>query len=214
MFAIHDRQGLKLRGSMEQLRQHKQPAPDRLKRHQLFWDQPDTTGPVLAFTQPATAANRYEKAEALYRRMLNLRVNEPVVHAHQVMSSYVYTLSPQDSLADAWRWMRDYQVEQMPVVGEGEGVVSLLARRDIESLLLDQKLTIELLARKSVETVMPEEIITTEPVASIRRIARVMVDYQQHAMPVVDDRDKLVGIVTRGDILRVLSEQSKLSFWT
>lgn len=214
MFAIHDRQGLKHRGTLEQLRKQKQPVPRQPRARRSFWDEPDSSSPLLAFTQPDSGTSRYSQAEALYRRMLNLRVNEPIVHVHQVMSSYVYTLSPEDSLADARRWMCEYRVEQMPVVSPEHGLISLISRRHIESLQIDEGLTLEALTRRSVETLMQDEVITTEPVASIRRVAKVMSDYRQPAMPVVDERDKLAGIITRGDILRVLAEQPKLSLWS
>ncbi|WP_207063462.1 HPP family protein [Motiliproteus sp. SC1-56] len=199
---------------MEQLRQKKQPVPRQPRTRRSFWDEPDASSPLLAFTQTDDGATRFSQAETLYRRMLNLRINEPIVHVHQVMSEYVYTLSLGETLADARRRMCEYRVEQMPVVCPEYGVVSLITRRDIEALLIDERLTLEALTRRSVDTRMPEEVITTEPVASIRRVAQVMSDYQQSAMPVVDDRNKLVGIITRGDILRVLAKQPKLSLWT
>lgn len=212
MFAIHDEHGLKLRGTLELINKHKKPAPVRLNRSKSFWDEPEPRGTVVAFTQQPSNTPRYLKADELYKRALKLRVNEPVVHAHQVMSTQVYTVSPDDWLSDAWRWLHMYDIKQLPVIKKGVGIVSMLSRRDIERNIFDQNWDVESLATKRVKTIMSDQIITTEPVSSVRRIARVMVDHNQHAMPVMET-DKLVGIVTRGDILRVLSEEPKMNLW-
>lgn len=214
MFAVYDRKGLKLRGTLEALKKHKEPLRQPVRRTKSFWDQADNSPRVLAFTQPDSSSPRYAEAEVLYRRMLNLQVNEPIVHVHQIMSSYVFTLTPQDSLADARRWMLEYCIEQMPVVVPDAGVVSLVQRRHIESVMIAEGTSQQALSLLYVESMMPDEVITTEPIASVRRVARAMMDYGQNAMPVVDEREQLVGIITRGDILRVLSEQPKLSLWT
>ncbi|WP_421861758.1 CBS domain-containing protein [Motiliproteus sp.] len=212
MFAIHDKHGLKLRGTLELINKHKKPAPIRLNRTKAFWDETEPRGTVVAFTQQPSNTPRYLKADELYKRALKLRVNEPVVHAHQVMSTQVYTVSPEDWLSDAWRWLQLYDIKQLPVVQKGVGIVSMLSRRDIEKHIFDDHWDVEELATKRVGSIMSDEVITTEPVSSVRRIARVMVDHNQHAMPVIDN-GKLAGILTRGDILRVLSEEPKLNLW-
>lgn len=214
MFAIHDQQGLKLRGTLEVIKKHKRPAPIRLNRHKSFWDEHSTQGTLIALAESPSGPKRYKKAEGLYRQALKLRINEPIIHAHQIMSPSVYTVSPVDTLADAWSWLNVNEIQQMPVIKQGVGIVSMLSRQQIERLMFEENLTPEKLARKTVGSIMAEDVITTEPVSSVRRIARVMSDYKQHAMPVVENGDKLLGIITRGDVLRALSEEPKLNLWT
>ena len=214
MFAIHDQQGLKLRGPLEVIKKHKKPAPIRLNRHKSFWDEPKSPGTLIALAESPSASARYGKAEGLYRQALKLRVNEPILHAHQIMSTSVYTVSPTDTLADAWSWLNAHEIEQMPVMQPGVGIVSMLTRQQIERLIFEGNMEPATLAKQTVGSIMTDEVITTEPVSSVRRIARVMSDYKQHAMPVVEHGNKLLGIITRGDVLRALSEEPKLNLWT
>ena len=46
-----------------------------------------------------------------------------------------------------------------------------------------------------------------------RSVARVLLDYDLPAVPVVGESGDLVGIVTRGDLLRVLVNDPPLSLW-
>ena len=67
---------------------------------------------------------------------------------------------------------------------------------------------------RAVADVMDTPIVTTDPVTEVRRIARVLLECSLPAVPVVDPETKaLVGIVSRGDILRVVVIDPPLSLW-
>ena len=61
---------------------------------------------------------------------------------------------------------------------------------------------------------MSKEVITSDPVSDIRRIAQVMQQYKLHAVPIVDEQDALIGIVSRSDILRALINDPPLNIWS
>jgi len=63
-----------------------------------------------------------------------------------------------------------------------------------------------------VSEVLSRETYTTDAISDIRRVARVMAFYHLDAMPVME-RERLVGIVTRGDILRGFAANPKLNLW-
>jgi CBS domain-containing protein len=50
--------------------------------------------------------------------------------------------------------------------------------------------------------VMTSNVITIRSDASIAEMVKLMLDNRISGLPVVDDRGKLVGIVTEGDCLR------------
>lgn len=112
MFTVHDADGVKLKGPLETINREKPPRPLRAASAAGFWDTPSQHSPLIAYAEQSQG-QRYSHAEQLYRRMLKINVNEPVVHGHQIMSSYVYTLTPSDSLLDAWRWMAEYDIGQI-----------------------------------------------------------------------------------------------------
>jgi acetoin utilization protein AcuB len=61
---------------------------------------------------------------------------------------------------------------------------------------------------------MTAEVINADPVTDVRRIARVMLSYHLSAIPVVDEQDALIGLVSRIDILRAVTSEPPLSLWT
>lgn len=49
--------------------------------------------------------------------------------------------------------------------------------------------------------IMTHDVITVTPETSLQEAARVLSDYSISGMPVVDDHDTMVGIVTQADII-------------
>ena len=130
------------------------------------------------------------------------------------MSTYVYTLSPESLVLDAWARMNEFEIKQMPVVNKDGEVISILSEHEIQRFLITQRVSEQPLKTCQVKDVMRNDVITAEPVASLRRIARAILEYQQPGMPVVDSRNTLVGFVSQGDILRSLAREPHLSLWS
>jgi acetoin utilization protein AcuB len=61
--------------------------------------------------------------------------------------------------------------------------------------------------------VMLTPVATADPVTDIRRIVRVMLSYGQGGVPILDEREHLLGFVSRGDILRAVTTDPPLSLW-
>ena len=49
--------------------------------------------------------------------------------------------------------------------------------------------------------VMVSPVVTVKPSASVQQVAKVLLERRISAVPVVDDDDKLIGIVSEGDLL-------------
>ena len=61
---------------------------------------------------------------------------------------------------------------------------------------------------------METPVVTADPASDVRRIARVMLEYHVPALPVVDEQTHaLVGIVSRGDVLRCVVTDPPLTLW-
>jgi CBS domain-containing protein len=58
---------------------------------------------------------------------------------------------------------------------------------------------------QTVEEVMSKHPITTKPDKTLKEVAKIMLEKDIHRLPAIDDEGKLVGILTRGDIVREMA---------
>lgn len=132
-----------------------------------------------------------------------------------VMSSPVVTVTPETSFKDCVRILRQKRVSGLPVVdahGRLVGIVSesdllnKVEKRDADSYVLESKrhrLDRARAAALDVRSAMSADVVSTRPDFPIALAAREMHTRGFKRLPVVDDKGRLVGIVSRGDLLTV-----------
>lgn len=207
MFAIHGLSGLNLRGPLEELA--KASEIRRLRRS-------DTDNePFLVAGDEV--AERYRAATAAYKAALPESLDRgPVKHAWQVMSRRVVSVRPEDSIEKAWKVLVDSRVRQALVIdGEVAGaVVGLVSERDLLTAInLDSGRVRDVMA-KEVRDLMTSPVVSADPVTDVRRIAQALLDYNLSGMPIVEASGRVVGFLSRGDILRSVIKDPPLSLWT
>lgn len=117
----------------------------------------------------------------------------------RVMTPDPATVGPQDSAARARRLLDSNVIHHLPVV-EGGRLVGMVSSSDLLKLhLLDDKLAFH--ARATVDQIMETNVITVGKNASLREAAEKLCMGGFHALPVVDRRRHLVGIVTSSDLI-------------
>ncbi|MGB9787310.1 MAG: CBS domain-containing protein [Dictyoglomus turgidum] len=114
--------------------------------------------------------------------------------AKDIMSYPVVTISPDISVKEAFKIMMKHGYGGLCVEENGK-LVGIISRRDIEKAI-NLKLT-----KKKVKSFMSKPVITVTPETPIWEIEKILVEKNIGRVPVVD-RDKIVGIITRQDILR------------
>src|SRR5262249_27644156 len=60
------------------------------------------------------------------------------------------------------------------------------------------------LMKRTVQEVMTTKLCTVHPGTPLTRVLEMMVETRDKSFPVVDDKNRLVGIISRGDIVRAL----------
>ncbi len=138
----------------------------------------------------------------------------------EIMTRDVITASPGNSIHEAARLMVDHGVSGLPVVGDDGSVIGIVSEGD---LIVRQKPrerlpwwrvffdTGEKLAREyqkaagtTVGEIMTRSVITVSPDLPIESVAVVLDQHRIRRVPVVAD-GRLVGIVSRGDLIKALS---------
>jgi CBS domain-containing membrane protein len=131
-----------------------------------------------------------------------LHSTDPV---NRIMSAEVLTVDVKDPAGEVLRIFTDYPVHHLPVL-DGNTVVGMLSTADLMKLdlflpkggnspieYLNQRLKVGALVRRP--------LVSIEGHHSIESAAQLMAHHGVHALPVVDSRDQLLGIVTTTDII-------------
>jgi cystathionine beta-synthase len=109
------------------------------------------------------------------------------------------TLSPSDSLLQAYRRMKLYDVSQIPVM-DGERVIGILDESDlVVHLHTDPKRFQDPVGTAMVRTV--ETIAPNAPIGDLLPI------FQRDHVAIVADHGRFVGLITRIDLLNYLRKQ-------
>lgn len=132
--------------------------------------------------------------------------------AQDIMTPDPIALSVTATVREAVDTMMEADIRHLPIVSEGtlQGMVS---DRDLRSYTLP---LVEAVTAEGGEDrhslpigdLMQGGVISVEREASLRDIIDLMVEHRVGAVPVVDTKDdRLVGIISYVDVLRVVSEQ-------
>ncbi|MBD0333930.1 MAG: CBS domain-containing protein [Cyanobacteria bacterium Co-bin13] len=144
-----------------------------------------------------------------------------------VMTANPITVRPETPLKDAIQLLAEKHFSGLPVVDESGKLVGVLSETDLMwqetgvepppyIMLLDSVIYLKNPAKynqelhkslgQTVQEVMTaDRIVTIAPDQSLREAAQLMHDRQIRRLPVVDDAGNLVGILTRGDIVREMA---------
>ena len=107
------------------------------------------------------------------------------------------TLSPNDSLADAWRIMEQYHISGVPIVDEEMRLVGILTNRDIRFETGGDKRVAELMTGKG---------LVTAPVGTtLEEAKRILHIHKIEKLPIVDEHGVLKGLITVKDIQKKIS---------
>ena len=120
----------------------------------------------------------------------------PAVIARDIMSTPVKTIAQYRTMEDAGRIMLRYGHTGMPVV-DGDQMVGMISRRDADKAIVHE------LGHAPVKGFMTTEVVSISPDTPLSEVQKMVVEYDIGRLPVVDE-GRLVGIVSRTDILRIL----------
>lgn len=127
----------------------------------------------------------------------------------QTMSRQVICANPDQSLREAWGVMQEKGYRHVPVV-EDMRLVGILSDRDVLLAAGTADDGHVQVPDVPVEQAMSRHPITGRENSSIADVARVMIDRKIDALPILDTRAKLVGLVTSSDLMELLCEDDTL----
>jgi acetoin utilization protein AcuB len=157
----------------------------------------------------------YESLESEYLKHVpfatgpsaNARKDRKATKVKERMSKNPATVKPDDGLKDAiWKMERGH-FRHLPVVDEKDKLIGMLTDRDIRlirpSLAFVRKEEADVqLWSIAVQQAAVFDPVRVKPENSLKEAADMMLRWHVGGLPVVDDHEKVVGMITYTDILR------------
>jgi acetoin utilization protein AcuB len=136
----------------------------------------------------------------------------------ELMTSKVFTVEQQDLIDRAFFLIHYEKIRHLPVVKKGK-VIGIVSDRDLykalgpknNSSVIEAGVTEMHVIPKKVQHIMRRGVLTVSPDTYASEAAAIMADNKVGALPVVNKDDKLVGILSATDVLRVFSKIEKTS---
>lgn len=145
--------------------------------------------------------------------------------AREVMTRDVVTVNRAASVTDVARLLVEHKVSGLPVVDEEHHVVGMITEGDL--IYKDKKVhmpafleilggviylenpqrivnDLKKMTATKVAEVMTSKVYTVKEDATMEDIATIMVERQVNRLPVVDQTGKLVGIISRQDLVKAM----------
>ena len=183
-----------------------------------FWIEQDAAAPREV--EDILAAGRvqlveYESLEREYLKhvpfttaaVTSARRDRKAAKVKERMSKNPVTVKPDDSLKDAIWKMEHGHFRHLPVV-DGKGIlIGILTDRDVRLIQPSSAFTNKEDAAVQLWSLQVQQAAVFDPVSvkpetTLKEAAETMLRWHVGGLPVVDDHEKLVGVITYTDILR------------
>lgn len=129
-----------------------------------------------------------------------------------IMTPDVVTLNVNDSLTKAEELFKTNNIRHMPVVS-GKNIVGMLSYSDILRIGIpdldsnDEKVVSTVYDMYTLEQVMTKDVKTLRHNDYVKTAALVFSESDFRAIPIVDEEEKLVGILSTTDLIKFLLGQ-------
>jgi len=128
-----------------------------------------------------------------------------VLRVEDVMTPNPVTLGPRDTIAEAEEIMNEEGFRQIPIVKE-KGLVGIITDRDIRSFLSGRQFGVpedrEVAMNTKVAAVMTTKPLCVASEDDLAEAVELLIESKIGGIPVVDEDEGLVGIVTYVDVLK------------
>ena len=149
------------------------------------------------------------------------------MQAKEIMTSPVFTVSPDTPVAQVARLLCDKHISGVPVVDDTGRLVGIVTEIDLIKRharihfpiylpFLDSLIFLESPRRytqdvrralgATAEEIMTQPVSTANLETDVEEIATLMVDDRVNPIPILDERGELVGIVSHTDIVRLVEQ--------
>lgn len=169
-----------------------------------------TASSKTAAIQAHTPANQTgQQGVEGYQSQLPQHPPEPVSYLKDIMKRNVISLSEDAIVADAWEIFSDSGFHHIPVLNTSGQVIAIISK---SSLSQGPEASTSITEQNVMKFAKTRVFCFTEE-TDIRQATRILYEYKLGALPIVNNENKLIGIVTRTDIIKLISHYGPMELW-
>ena len=116
-----------------------------------------------------------------------------VKQAEELIERDVLYVEEHATVTDAERLMHQYSIGGVPVVNKGR-IIGIVSRRDVRAIVSKR-------GDENIKTIMTKKLVTAPEDITAERALEVMYTNKVERLPVINEKGKLIGIITMQDIL-------------
>ena len=126
------------------------------------------------------------------------------------MTTEVATVDEDTSMMKASIIMKEKKIRCLPVVEERGKLVGIVSDRDLRDAAPSKATTLDvyelnyLLSSMKIKDIMSKNLVVVKPDETVEFAAILMIENKISSLPVVNNNDELIGIITQTDIFKVL----------
>jgi acetoin utilization protein AcuB len=128
------------------------------------------------------------------------------------MSAPAITIQPDTPFQEALKLMQTCKIRRLPVVENDNRLVGIVSERDLLHAAPSPATSLSvwemnyLLWRLRVCDLMTEKVLAVTPTTPLQVAAQMMVDRKIGGLPVIDEQQHVVGVITETDIFKAFVE--------
>lgn len=128
-----------------------------------------------------------------------------IATAQEIMNKQLVTLSEKLSVEEAWEQIKHHEIKHYPIIGEEGKLLGLLSEGEILREL--QRGT-----EKKLCEMIDTETLCADPETELSDILEVFSHEKIEAVPIVDHKEKVIGILTQNDLIQTMIKIAHLRF--
>lgn len=204
MFAVYNDQGLGFRSSLEEVYRVAGISPSKRVKPLVSEEQQEEMGSTSPLTSEAINA---------YKKMIGSQREGAIYHASQIMKRPVITVADTTPIVECYELLEEKKIKQLPVLNDAHRPLGLITKDSLLKVLLIEDKTLRHAEQGSIAPLVSRPLISADPVADIRRVARVMYECDLNCIPVTNSADDIIGIITRTDLVFAVSNYPAITLW-
>lgn len=161
---------------------------------------------------PTSATQAYKETNELIKKTGSIT-------AAEIMSHPVITLTSSNTIENALEVMQNHDFHHLPIVTiEVKQLIGLISERNLLQYLIagyraEANANVPSPLTTILETLMSKRVLTASADTRIHELAGLFIKQRIGAIPIIEENTQVIGMITRGDVLRALVEYNALELW-